>query len=209
MQLGHNYQQSPISASYIHLYISVHAGGRRGSCIMLIIRPYITGKVPIMLRPYNIPWFNFANLSPRRLNGPNFGFVGWLALFTPPPRPFRPFAVQPSRESRGRGGGGGLHAFFGREGFLIRDGRCEHVGVVGILARRKASRYEGPVIFYYSKLRKLDGFNIPTEGARPAPMCRLRPAGRLTSSPHVTHDSRAIFPPQGRTPRDHLFSFWI
>lgn len=63
---------SPIS--YIReLYTRIRcAGGRWGSCIMLIIRSYITGKVPIMPRPYNIPWFNFANLSLGRLNGPNF-----------------------------------------------------------------------------------------------------------------------------------------
>lgn len=68
----------PVIADIVHreLYTRIRcAGGRWGSCIMLIIRSYITGKVPIMPRPYNIPWFNFANLSPGRLNGPNFGLV--------------------------------------------------------------------------------------------------------------------------------------
>lgn len=186
MQFGRNYLQSPIpyAVNYIYLYISVRAGGRRGSCIMLIIRPYITGKVPIMPRPYNIPWFNFANLSPGRLNGPNFGLVGWFVpfvLFRPPS------AIRPSRER-------GLHAFFTGKGFLICD---------PMRARRRGwnSREErllvmrSLVIFYYNKLRKLDKLNIP--GSK-----------RATSGPfHVfswrCFDSRTIFRPQGWTWRDH------
>jgi len=97
------------------IYISIRAGGRRGSCIMLIIRPYITGKVPIMPQPYNIPWFNFVNLSPGRLNGPNFGLVGWFAPFIP----FHPPAIHPMRER-------GLHPFFTGKGFLIRNPMQAH-----------------------------------------------------------------------------------
>lgn len=103
----------PIIADIVHrdLYIRICcAGGRWGSCIMLIIRSYITGKVPIMPRPYNIPWFNFANLSPGRLNGPNFGLI---PLVSSRPPTFNP----PLR----RGGGKEIYIrVLQRSDFLIR-----------------------------------------------------------------------------------------
>lgn len=104
----------PVIADIVHreLYTRIRcAGGRWGSCIMLIIRSYITGKVPIMPRPYNIPWFNFANLSPGRLNGPNFGLVP-LVSSRPPT-----CATHPCK----RGGGKEIYIrVLQRSDFLIR-----------------------------------------------------------------------------------------
>lgn len=105
-----------------------------------------------MPRPYNIPWFNFANLSPGRLNGPNFGHVGWLV----PPSPFAPFAaIHPAR-------GKGMYAFFGEEAELsyTRPRTREHVGVAGISAKKGSSLGGLRETFCYNKLRKLDRYSI-------------------------------------------------